>query len=82
MVTLGIDADRLTYAVGNGRPRRLPAIVKHLAITWPSDTAGLDRSVRFFPDGSAAGCEIRLYGRHLTEMVAVDWLTGRVRRER
>ena len=80
-VTVSIDTQRLAYAVGEGKPHRLPAVVERLTISWP-DAAGPARSLQFFPDGSAAGCMIRLYAKRLSELVAVDWLTGRVRRER
>lgn len=46
---------------------------------WMGD--GVAR-IRFLPDGSASGADIRLSGRHGGERrVAVDWLTGRVRHD-
>ena len=39
-------------------------------------------SVRFFPDGSATGGEIRLDSSGYKVRIAVDWLTGRVEWER
>lgn len=44
--------------------------------------AGAAAQVRFLPDGSASGADIRLSGRRGGErVIRVDWLTGRVRHD-
>jgi general secretion pathway protein H len=44
--------------------------------------AGGVAAIRFLPDGSASGADIRLFGHRGGErVIRVDWLTGRVRHD-
>ncbi len=67
-----------------GRPRRpptgLPPVVRQLSVLAPPGSATCRDLVRFFPDGSAFSCTVRLISAHAMEMILIDGVTGRVRR--
>jgi general secretion pathway protein H len=80
---LVVDPASRSYAIlPDGARRVLPDVVNAVDVTTTAvpivgGHAGL---FRFFPDGTATGGTIRLRHGERDQAIAVDWLTGRVRR--
>jgi len=82
-VELTLDMTKLGYVV-SGDPgfHALPAIVDGVDVT-PTELVlpGRIARVRFLPDGTADQARIALRGGSSTKVIAIDWLTGRVRHD-
>jgi general secretion pathway protein H len=83
MTELVLDPAARAYRISSdGAARRLPASVGEVGFkasaVLPSNAAA---RVRFFADGSASGGTILLRQGAHSQAIAVDWLTGRVRRQ-
>lgn len=76
-VSVAIDPDRRVLAPDDGQVRRLAAgmAVRVLGLKGP----GPIRLIRFAPDGSSSGGEVRLGSGTRQLLVSVDWLTGQVK---
>jgi general secretion pathway protein H len=77
-----LDAASRSYAIlPAGTRRALPDVVNSVDVSTASPIPG-DRAAlfRFFPDGTASGGIIRLRHGDRVASIAVEWLTGRVRR--
>jgi general secretion pathway protein H len=89
--TLVVNVDRENYVLtgGPGNLNSNNQAYKHLVLP---DAAGLslitaeseklsehEGQIRFFPDGSSTGGQIKLVFKDQEYLVKVDWLTGRVR---
>jgi general secretion pathway protein H len=79
-VELSLDLTKRGYSLSGNRFRSLPEIVdavdvKPAALVQPGGIA----RVRFLPDGTADQARIALRHGTTTKVIAVDWLTGRVR---
>ena len=79
-VELTLDLTKRGYSLSGNRFRSLPEIVdavdvKPAALVQPGGIA----RVRFLPDGTADQARIALRHGTTTKVIAVDWLTGRVR---
>ncbi len=75
-----VDTTHGAFRAGStATPRRVPGQVKLLLVTITQeqndDAVG---SIRFFADGSSSGGGVRLINGTNRDVVAVDWLTGRV----
>lgn len=84
-LAFAVDTDARTYAIEGRPPRQLPPDLAMSLFTAESER--LSRSagaIRFFPDGSSTGGEIRLADAAGTGAIAVrvDWLTGQIRIDR
>jgi general secretion pathway protein H len=79
---LVVDPASRSYAIlPDGARRILPDVVNALDVTTTAPIVGSHaRLFRFFPDGTATGGTIRLRHGDREESIAVEWLTGRVRR--
>lgn len=80
---LVLDPAARAYRISpDGAARQLPAAVGEVGFKAPaalrSDKAA---RVRFFADGGASGGTILLRQGAHSQAIAVDWLTGRVRRQ-
>jgi general secretion pathway protein H len=75
-----IDVENRSYAVPGRPPRPLPSGIELGMTTAETERLGRGAgAIRFFPDGSSTGGEIRLSSGAAGYRVEVDWLTGRVR---
>lgn len=82
-VELTLDPARRTFATSLDRtPRSLPDVVERVdvQVQTPLRADAMPR-FQFFPDGSAVGGTVLLRRGNRIEVVVVDWLTGRVRRD-
>jgi general secretion pathway protein H len=71
--------NRLYRVTGREQVKKLPKKVDVAMITARSERlSGKVASMRFYPDGSATGGQIRLQGGGQKYVVDVNWLTGRV----
>ncbi len=78
-VTLTVDVEARTFAIGGGRPRSMPQALSLSLVTAQSEQLDEARGgIRFFPDGSSTGGRITLSRGERNYDVTVDWLTGRV----
>lgn len=76
-VSFDIAAGRYTI-MPSGQARELPqGMVLHLRA--PSGEVSADTAaIRFFPDGSSTGAEVRLSYRGQEHRVAAQWISGRI----
>ena len=76
---LGGGANR--YSIGaRGRSAALPENLGITLWTGLTEVTGANQgAIRFFPDGSSTGGRLELTGEGGKRVIAVDWLTGRVR---
>ena len=76
-----LDLDERIYFIKDaGRKLALPGETDLTLITADSEqSAEKIGAIRFFPDGSSTGGQIKLHHRQLDYLVDVNWLTGRVR---
>jgi general secretion pathway protein H len=82
-VELMLDLTKRGYVVSSDPGfHALPAIVDAVDVT-PRELVlpGRIARVRFLPDGTADQARISLHGGSSTKVIAVDWLTGRVRHD-
>jgi general secretion pathway protein H len=64
---------------GGGGTEQLPVGTKLAFCCLPLSRTTTDPLIRFFPDGSSSGADIKLsYRDSATYEIRVDWLTGRV----
>lgn len=79
---LMVDPASRSYAIlPDGARRVLPDVVNAIDVTTTAPIVGGHAGLfRFFPDGTATGGTIRLHHGERAEAIAVEWLTGRVRR--
>lgn len=78
--TLTLNVKKLTYRVGEKEKElKLPSKANISLITARSEqTANKSGAIRFFPDGSSTGGQIKLDYRNSGFLIDVDWLTGKV----
>jgi general secretion pathway protein H len=80
-VEVMLDLTKRAYSVsGDTRLRQLPDVIEAVDVAPPAlvHPGGLAR-VRFLPDGTADPARIALHHGAASKVIAVDWLTGRVR---
>jgi general secretion pathway protein H len=79
---LMVDPASRSYAIlPDGARRVLPDVVNAVDVATTAPIVGGSTGLfRFFPDGTATGGTIRLRHGERDEAIAVEWLTGRVRR--
>lgn len=78
---LSLDVEKRLFTVsGRHKSYSLPQDIDLSLITADTELTG-DKSghIRFFPDGTSTGGQIRLASERQEYVVDVDWLTGRVR---
>jgi general secretion pathway protein H len=78
--TLSLNVKDFTYSIGDKEKKlHLPDETKMVLVTAESEQTGVKSGViRFFPDGSSTGGQIKLdYGKS-EYVVDVNWLTGKV----
>jgi general secretion pathway protein H len=75
-----VDAQNRLYRIsGRAQVKKLSQKIDITMITARSEQrSGKVASMRFYPDGSATGGQIRLRGGGQKYVVDVNWLTGRV----
>lgn len=74
-----IDGERRTYGLGDqGTTKRLGKVTVAFAPNLEEEATPEVAAVRFFPDGSSTGGEIRISSGGGQYRVVVDWLTGHV----
>ncbi len=62
-------------------PVAFPPVVEQVGISTASPLPlGRDPEIHFYPDGSATATTIRLTHGWVVEVIAIDWLTGRIAR--
>jgi general secretion pathway protein H len=82
-LAFAVDVEQRSYSVAGRPPRPLPANLDVSLVTAEIERLGRNAgAIRFFPDGSSTGGEIRLTGGNSSFRIEVDWLTGRVRIEK
>jgi general secretion pathway protein H len=70
---------RLIWIEGANAPKQLiPDLAIGLTIAAPERRSDSIGGIRFFPDGTSTGGEVRLTLAGRTRKVTVDWLVGRV----
>jgi len=78
-VVVTLDLETRSYQLSSGQRRRaLPSDIEFSMITAEIERLGESAaSIRFFPDGSSTGGQIRLSKSGQLYEVTVPWLTGR-----
>ena len=80
--TVTFDLERgEAKASWSGKAVAMPAEAEVTLLTALQEVVDAESaSYRFFPDGSASGGSVRLRSRNATQVVTIDWLTGRIDR--
>ncbi len=74
-----VDLRQRSYAAPGRAKRALPADANVEVTSAAQGVVQKDVArIRFFPDGSSSGGHIVIAGKHHSERIAVDWLTGAV----
>ncbi len=75
-----LDLEHRRYQITSGAKKiQLDKDIALTLTTAESETTDKTRgSIRFFPDGSSTGGQIKIAGEKQTYTLDVDWLTGRV----
>ena len=79
-VTLGINVRDNTMAMGDKhRPLELPDSVSLTLVTAQQEQlSDYEGAIRFYPDGSSTGGQIRFHQGGQVSSIDVHWLTGRI----
>lgn len=81
-VLFAIDVDARRFGIEGTKPVNLPAELDVTVKTAESEIYTRSRAaIRFYPDGSSTGGAIRIAAANNNdrkELIAIDWLTGRV----
>lgn len=73
-----VSADGRYTVVSGQRRREIPPDVRLQFSPLRGSANGRTDRVRFFPDGSSTGGEIRVSSGKYVHSIAVDWISGRV----
>ncbi len=79
--TLSLNVEQHTYVLGKTKENlKLPDEAKLSLVTAKSEQLSEDEGrIRFFPDGSSTGGQIKLSYINKDYLIDVHWLTGKVR---
>lgn len=78
-VDVTFDPIHPSFEVQRNRLTWLAPVVRRLSLTAQVGVTTRHDLVRFFPDGSAFACTVRLISIHATEIILIDGVTGRIR---
>ena len=73
-----IAEQRETAVVLDARKHRYPGVALELVVGQAEALDEHRGAVRFYPDGSSSGARLRLMAGGRSQVVDVDWMTGRV----
>jgi general secretion pathway protein H len=78
--TFSLDVREGTAGIdGEATPLNAPPDTVFVLETAASEQIGADKGrIRFFPDGSSTGGSIEIAHRGRSQVILIDWLTGRI----